>query len=166
MQGKFVKTSAGQSEIQARTHALSRSVRNLLLVINDSQPVDFWLGSVRGISEADVDLLLAEGLIEPAGASAINTTRPSVVAATATDSDWTQLKQLINTVGYVPLYDALTAQGKAHLGLMKGYRFVLEVEKCNGLDALRELAHRFTEQLREESGPVAVRRFMDALLKA
>jgi hypothetical protein len=164
MQGRFVKTSAGQTEIQARTHALPRSVRNLLLVINDTQPVDFWLGSVRGISEADVDLLLAEGLIEPVGMHTLHAGQ--VMAAPAADSDWAQLKQRINATGYVPLYDALTAQGKSHLGLMKGYRFVLEVEKCNGLEALRELAHRFTEQLRDEAGMAAVRRFTEALIKA
>lgn len=173
MQGRFVKTSAGLTEIQSRTHALPRAVRNLLLVINDSHPVDYWLDSVRGISESDIDLLLAEGLIEPVGAAAgaaalvaATTHKGNVIAAPSTDSDWFLLKQLIDATSYVPLYDALTAQAKAHFGLMKGYRFVLEVEKCNGIESLRELAHKFATQLRDESGMNAVRRFTEELRKA
>ncbi|NDY90991.1 hypothetical protein [Ideonella livida] len=171
MPNRFVKTSAGQQEIQARARALSRPLRNLLLVINDSQPVEYWLDSVRGLSEGDLDLLVAEGLIapvvDPRVAKAVpaspGTTRVETVSP---DSDWTELLQAVEAAPYVPLYDVLTSQGKAHLGLMKGYRFVLEVEKCNGPEALRALARSFVTQLRDEAGMNAVRGFAEALRKA
>lgn len=181
MEGKFIKTAAGQLEIQARALALSRPVRNLLLVINDSQPVNYWLGSVRGISEADIEQLLAQGLIAPAAPPkapnplADPTTSPGastpasagvVLSPESADSDWTRLLQDIASANYVQLYDVLTSQGKSHLGLMKGYRFALEVEKCSGPEALRALARQFVEQLRDEAGMNAVRRFSEALLKA
>ena len=162
MQGRFTKTSAGQTEIQRRTHDLPRPVRNLLLVINDSQPINYWLDSVRGISESDIDLLLAQGLIEPVAGAEV----ARHLAHATPDSDWTRAKQLINDTGYVALYDVLTAQGRQHLSLMKGYRFVLEVEKCDCAATLRTLAHRFLEQLRQEQGMDAVRQFILALQRA
>ena len=39
---------------------------------------------------------------------------------------------------------------------MRGYRFVLEVEKCTGPDELRAFALKFAEQLRTEHGMAAV----------
>lgn len=165
MYGRFNKTAAGQHEIQSRTHALPRAVRNLLLVINDTKPLDYWLDSVHGISETDIDLLLAEGLIEPVADGVSARGKPSLAGAVP-DSDWTLLIQTLDQADYLPLYDALTAQGKQHLGLMKGYRFVLEVEKCSGPEALRALARKFATQLRDEAGMAAVSRFLDVLRKA
>lgn len=193
MQLRYVKTAAGLSEIQGRTRPLSRSVRNLLLVINDTQPTTYWLDSVKGISEDDIGLLEAEGLIEPAkgtSSKAASTARPSarpVASETAPEvttpapapvpvpvlsqsavsndgeGDWSLVQQTIQTADYSHLYNALTSQGKAQLGLMKGFRFVLEVEKCNGIAELQALARSFVEQLRNEQGMNAVRKFSDAL---
>ena len=82
MQLRYVKTADGQAEIQGRSRPLARPVRNLLLVINDTQPVGYWLESVKGVTEDDLVTLEAEGLIEPVrgssrAASAAKSARPA-----------------------------------------------------------------------------------------
>jgi len=179
MSSRYIRTAAGQAEIQARALKLSRPVRNLLLVINDSRTIEDWLVQVHGVTPDDVGLLRSEGLITeanmaaaPAAKVSVKTTTvdipvdireggvaaPAPVAAPAAgnDADWVRTQQVIRGAGYAALYDALTSVGKAKLGLMRGYRFVLEVEKCSGPDELRAFALKFAEQLRNEHGMAAV----------
>jgi hypothetical protein len=179
MSSRYIRTAAGQAEIQARALKLSRPVRNLLLVINDSRTIEDWLVQVHGVTPDDVGLLRSEGLITEANmapvvqsAPAKSTSKPNDLregaaakAAPAAaeppgggggDADWARTQQVIRMAGYNSLYDALTSVGKAKLGLMRGYRFVLEVEKCSGPDELRALALKFAEQLRTEHGMAAV----------
>lgn len=179
MTSRYIRTAAGQAEIQARALKLSRPVRNLLLVINDSRTIEDWLVQVHGVTPDDVALLRSEGLIteanmapvaqaastKPAAASKPADLRdgapaPKAAAAAAespgSDADWTRTQQVIRMAGYNSLYDALNSVGKAKLGLMRGYRFALEVEKCSGPDELRALALKFAEQLRAEHGMAAV----------
>lgn len=70
---------------------------------------------------------------------------------------------VVRATSYSVLYDTLNSQGKAELGLVGGFRFVLEVERCNGLSELIPLAQRFLVQVREERGLSALRRFELAL---
>ncbi|HEX5684492.1 MAG TPA: hypothetical protein VFY73_10720 [Ideonella sp.] len=180
MSSRYIRTAAGQAEIQARALKLSRPVRNLLLVINDSRTIEDWLVQVHGVTPDDVALLRSEGLITeanmagaPAGKVTSRTTTvdipvdiregaaaqasaPAAASAAGNDADWTRTQQVIRSAGYTALYDALTSVGKAKLGLMRGYRFVLEVEKCTGPDELRAFALKFAEQLRTEHGMAAV----------
>ncbi|GAA0744884.1 hypothetical protein LRH25_07745 [Ideonella azotifigens] len=184
----YVKTPAGLAEIQTKAASLSRPVRNLLLVINDSKPDSYWLQAVNGVSEADLAQLLAAGFIalagQTGGAAAVApppakagahagaaAPAPAAVAEAAADDDnasafWARVQQAIRDATYTGLYDVLTSQGKAQLGLMRGYRFVLEVEKCGGLPELQTLALRFAEQLRDDHGMAAVKRFYGALRSA
>ena len=183
MPSRYVRTAAGQAEIQGRALKLSRPVRNLLLVINDSRTIEDWLVQVNGITPDDVALLRAEGLIaEVGGAAPAAASKPAAPAATrpvdlreqggrpaaaapaaVPDADWTRTVEVIRHAGYNALYDALNSVGKAKLGLMRGYRFALEVEKCNGPDELRTLALKFVEQLRAEHGMAAVGEFTYAV---
>jgi hypothetical protein len=182
MSSRYVRTPAGQVEMQARTHQLSRPVRNLLLVINDSRTIEEWLAGVNGVVAADVALLKELGLIAPAGAAsapAAKPTRPNDLREGAAkpaaapapapitvgdqSADWQRTQQVIRAAGYTALYDALNSVGKAKLGLMKGYRFALEVEKCSGPDEIRALALKFAEQLRNDHGMAAVGEFTYAI---
>lgn len=182
MPSRFVRTPAGQAEIQARGLKLSRPARNLLLVINDSRSLDEWLTQVQGLTPDDVAMLRDNGLIAEAGGAAASAARPAPSTAPAASSasadlrdpaprapapapaatavpdsaDWDRTQQVIRAAAYTPLYDALNSVGKAKLGLMRGYRFALEIEKCSGIDELRTLALRFAEQLRQEHGMAAV----------
>jgi hypothetical protein len=185
MPSRYVRTAAGQAEIQGRGLKLSRPVRNLLLVINDTRTIEDWLAQLTGVTPEDVALLRAEGLIvEVGGAAAPAGNKPAAPASrpvdlreaavtaksavpaqapAAADGDWARTQDVIRHAGYAALYDALTSIGKAKLGLMRGYRFVLEVEKCNGQDELRSLALKFVEQLRAEHGMGAVGEFTYAV---
>jgi hypothetical protein len=178
MSSRYVRTPAGQAEMQARAHPLSRPVRNLLLVINDSRTIDEWLTGVNGVTAEDVNMLRELGLIVQAGASAaplasnartgdlregaakppVAPPRPAAppAPAAAESGDWQRTQQVISAAGYTALYDALNSIGKAKLGLVKGYRFALEVEKCSGPEEMRTLALKFAEQLRADHGMAAV----------
>jgi len=193
MQYRLIKTAAGHAEIQSRSRPLSRSVRNLLLVINDSQPVSYWLEKVQGVTDADLQHLLDEGLLGKAAAgsapvtapapspssapaqgpaptprpaspaSPAPATPPAAPAPQALDPEVASLMDVVRATSYSVLYDTLNSQGKAELGLVGGFRFVLEVERCNGLSELIPLAQRFLVQVREERGLSALRRFELAL---
>lgn len=193
MDPRYARTPMGQAEIQSRALGLSRSVRNLLLVINPSQTGAEWLGQVRGVTPDDLARLLAEGLIAPVagaasgpatastGATATAATaaaaRPAAAAAPVSpppplpgdagiapraatpplpaavpgpgratppaDELARALDALLRCIAdarYGSLYDVLTGQAKARLGLLKGYKLVLEVEKADGVTGLRLLA--------------------------
>jgi len=173
MPTRYIRTPAGQAEIQSRTHNLSRPVRNLLLVINDSRSIEEWIAGVQGVTADDVAMLIAEGLIAAAGTTASapapapapkpakpadmreSASKPAETAAGGS-GDWARTQQVIRQAGYTALYDALTSIGKAKLGLVRGFRFALEVEKCSGVEELRPLALKFAEQLRAEHGMAAV----------
>jgi hypothetical protein len=160
---RYIKTGAGHTEIQAKALPLTRPMRNLLLLINDSQPASYWLSQIRGIEATDLTHLLAQDLIQAVAGSAAQAAAAPVIAEPSAEDLWTALQQAIGSASYNALYDTLTAQGKAQLGLMRGYRFALEVERCSGQAELQKLALRWVEQLREEHGLAAVRKFADAL---
>ena len=185
-ESRYLKTAAGHAEIQQKTLALSRPVRNLLLTINDSQPASYWLSQLKGVTAEDIAQLVDAGLLvkvqtavaapaptptpapapTPAAAPAAKAA-PAPAGATPgeqqADALWSHVRQAVRDAGYTALYDTLTSQGKAQLGLMKGLRFVLEVEKCAGHPELQAFALKFVEQLRDEHGMAAVRRFDEAL---
>lgn len=156
-------------------------MRNLLLIIDDSRGVEDWLAQVRGITLEDVARLRADGLIAECGgvpkvplAAGSDTSVPpdnresefqrsrsaELVSVSGNDSDsdndWTRAKRTIRSASYNALYEALTGVARSRLGLMRGYRFALDVEKCNGRDELRELGLTFARRLRAEHGMAAV----------
>lgn len=184
---RYVKTAAGHAEIQSKSLALSRPVRNLLLVINDSRPGTFWLQQIRGLADSDLNALLEAGLIaEVAGSAGAPAaprpvrkseppagegpdTVPSAFDLQGGDAAASLLQDTLQAIGkasYSALYDTLTAQVKGQLGLVKGYRFALEVERAAGLTELQTLARRFTQGLRDDHGMAALRQFLDALRAA
>ena len=157
MQYRYGKTPAGHQEIQARRLNLARPVRNLLLIIGPAHSGEHWLAQVKGCTEADLRHLISEGLIARAEAPA----PPRAVAGQ--EGDFAALQARVRQSSYAPLYDALNAFSKDMLGLVKGYRFTLEVERCSGPAELQALALRFLDEVRAEHGPAALRRFADRL---
>ena len=130
------KTDAGRAEIKSRALPLSRSVRNLLLMLDGTRTAREWLAMVQGATEADADYLLAHGLIDAS--------RVAAVADLPTAR--------VSPLSYAELYSYLTRHAKQYLGLMKGYRVVLEVERCTDHEALRELASRFVMDVQSAQG--------------
>jgi hypothetical protein len=88
---------------------------------------------------------------------------PSIEALTVVSSTGASFDALLEATTYRDLYDEMTAKARPLLGLMSGYRFVLDIEKCNGIDELRVLARRFVEQVRKEKGLVAADAFCRGL---
>lgn len=150
----FKRTEAGRAEVAAKAAGLSRSARNLLLVIDDSKPPEQWLASVRGCTETDLFHLSELGLIAGIEKSAAQT--PQV------ESPDTVMRGVLTQVEGLPypvLYDALNGFGKTVLGVIGGYKFALQVERCSGLVELQDFTRRFVIRIRDEFGLEDVRRF-------
>ncbi len=61
---RYRKTDAGRAEIKARSlTALSRGGRSLLLMLDGSRTAREWLAMVNGATRADLELMLAHGLV-------------------------------------------------------------------------------------------------------
>jgi hypothetical protein len=178
MDARYVKTEAGRAEMKERRLALPRQARLLLVIIDPSKSGAEWVAAVNGSSEVDLERLLASGLIEPRASTARPATStapaqagraqesaPQVVREPTTPSPLlpalsdAALTELVQSLGYRVLYDLLTAQARPRLGLISGYRMVLEVERCSGVDDMRALALRFVESVRQAQGPEGVRQF-------
>ena len=65
------------------------------------------------------------------------------------------LAQALETKSYQILYDRITAEARPRLGLLKGYKLILDVERCQGPAEIRALAQRFVEQVRAADGDSA-----------
>jgi hypothetical protein len=154
MTGRYVKTAAGREAIHGRVHTLSRPARNLLLVIDGSRTGAEWVALVGGSSEADLAQLLQAGLVEPSGALAAAPALPPAAPRVRA----TGLEQALAALSYRDLYDRLTGEARARLGLIKGYRMVLEIEKCSGAEEIRKLALRFIGEVRAAQGDEAARK--------
>lgn len=149
------KTDAGRAEIRARALPLSRTARNLLLVLDASKPAGDWLRLVAGATEADLDMLRQHGLIAPQGAvpqmAAAAAAAPAGFAADAPLAD------------RAALYTYLSGEATRLLGPFKGYAFALKVERADSLAALQALALQLVERVQEAKGEEAAAGVRDAL---
>nr|WP_316641363.1 hypothetical protein [uncultured Roseateles sp.] len=163
----YTKTEAGRAEIKSRALALSRSTRNLLLVLDGSRTAREWLGLVQGVAEADIAFLLEHGLIGSTGA--VPAVAPAPVAVPEPVAEPKPPAQANSAFGEAPLldhqqlYSYLSTHATKQLGLMKGYLFVLEVEQCQDLAALQALALTLVERVQQNKGAEAAAQLRLAL---
>ena len=162
------RTELGQREITAKAMPLARPARNLLLIIDPKHRAGEWLGLVRGATLDDLQQLLASGLVAsvrpaaagppaaPAAAPADVPPAPAPGLQVATTARMS-LGEALQGQGYKVLYDRLTAEARAQLGLIKGYKLILDIERCSGPDEIRLLAERFVEQVRALHGDTRAR---------
>jgi hypothetical protein len=160
MSARYVKTDAGREAIRTRAATLSRPARNLLLIIDGTRSGDEWLVLVGNATAADLAQLLDAGFVAEvedvrAAPPAAAATRAMVLASV--------LNSALQALSYRDLYDRLTSEARARLGLIKGYRMVLEIEKCADADEIRKLALRFAEDVRTAQGDDAARDFCRSL---
>ena len=148
---RLAKTDAGRAEIQRKLLTLSRPGRNLLLIIDASRSAQDWLGLVQGAEVADLQALLQAGLVAPAAAAGSGTPRMS-------------LAQALDSRSYKALYARITAEARPRLGLIKGYKLILDVERCQGPVEIRQLALRFVEQVRMTQGDAVALALVQVLL--
>jgi hypothetical protein len=153
---RYAKTEAGRAEIRQRALPLSRPARNLLLIIDASRTGEGWLAMVQGCGAAELQSLVDAGLVAAqVGAPGVPEAAAPVPAASAGAAPAVprmSLAQALETKSYQVLYDRITAEARPRLGLIKGYRMILEVERCSGAPEMRALAQRFVEQVRDADG--------------
>lgn len=159
----FRKTVAGREELRAKSHDLSRTARNLLFALDETKSARDWLTLVRGATEDDLEVLALLGLVEPhwpaAGsprAAPVRVEDPALRYPVGSSPGGLDLDlHTIIPLSYEQLYERLNQLAREHLGLMKGYRFALEVEKCADREAMETLAWRLVAQIREMKGGAA-----------
>lgn len=167
MSERFGKTEAGRLEIRDRARNMSRTARNLLLILDDRRSVDEYLSMVHGATPADVKMLLDAGLV---------TAVSLVVAVPALESQWGRTKApapqptvspghagYASGLSYKELYSSLNELVKDQLGLIKGYKYTLQVERASGVAGLVEVAVRVVDEVRSAKGEHAAQMVSRAL---
>lgn len=150
------KTPAGHHEIRARTLSLARPARTLLVLADGSRSREQLLKMVQGASSDDLESLIHAGLLSDAGVEPLARAEAPAVAAAAIEPAETGLT-------YHELYDSLNALCKEQLGLFKGFRYSLEIEKADGVAGLREVAQRFVADVQKTNGDIAAQMVRRAL---
>lgn len=167
MAERYSKTEKGRIEIRTRAQTLSRTARNLLLIIDSSRSLPEWLAMVQGSTAQDGAALIEAGLIESATRKVVSdrgVVGRAVTAPAAVESDAAPLSAVPELpisaptgLGYVELYDGLNALVKETLGLFKGYRFSLEIERARDLPELQVVAQRFVDEVAKTRGESVAR---------
>lgn len=164
MADRYIKTDSGRAEIQARVHAISRTARNLLLILDASRDGSEWVSMVRGATAGDLTMLFDAGLI----ALVPDSTSPSQPAASAASAGLAVVDEPaapgVSPLTYAELYDLLPSLAKEHLGLMKGYRYALAIEKADGVDGLQKVAREMVLEIERMKGTAVARSVKRALL--
>ncbi|WKB55001.1 hypothetical protein [Eleftheria terrae] len=155
---KYTKTSQGAEVIKSRSMPLGPRLRTLLLLCDGQRSDTEVLATTQGMgaSAADMQELLALGLIEAVGgtprsigtpAAASSTSRPAagdpapVTPAAGVPADRYQLAYRMAT------------QFTSELGL-RGFRLQLAVESAMNLKDLQDLAPRIKDALIAAHGPI------------
>jgi hypothetical protein len=169
------KTDAGRAEIRARTLPLSRTARNLLLVLDASKPAGEWVRLVAGATEADFETLRQHGLIaaQNAAGQPIAAPPPAPVAAPSAATAPAPLAPAAPApaapaahsplLDRAALYTYLSGEATKLLGPFKGYAFALEVERADSLATLQGLALQLVERVQKAKGEAAAQAVRDAL---
>lgn len=165
------KTEAGRAEIRARALPLSRTARNLLLVLDASKPAGEWVRLVAGATAADVETLRQHGLIAPQNAAGqpLTPQPPAAAPMTAPAAPTMAPAAAPAIAGGSPLLDRaalytyLSGEATKLLGPFKGYAFALEVERADSLATLQQLALQLVERVHKAKGEAAAAAVRDAL---
>lgn len=158
----FQRTEAGRAEVKAHKLQMARPARNLLMVIDGSCSGRDWLRKVNGTGEADLALLIEAGLIAPVTVAPTARTMMPVADApggAAAARSGPTLEEALARWPFDGLYTLLTHEARERFGLIKGYRLILEIERCSGPDEMRGMAMKFIEQLRNAHGEETAQRF-------
>jgi hypothetical protein len=165
MGDRYIKTDLGRAEIQARVHAITRTARNLLLIIDGSRDGDEWTSMVRGATTDDLETLFNAGLIAQVGSEPSNAPSPADMRAIGSAPTVPlPLGEATTSLSYKELYTLLPSLAKEHLGLMKGYKFALAIEKAAGLPGLQKVAADLVAEVERQKGDAVARSVRRALM--
>jgi hypothetical protein len=156
MRERYGKTDLGRREIRERAHSLSRTARTLLLILDGSRSGDEWVALVQGARASDLQALLAQGLVAVSGTAGTSAPAPLDALAVAGQVPAPEPAAVApahhSSLGYEALYGSLNALVKDQLGLLKGYRYSLQVERASGMGELLDVAVRVVDEVRLARG--------------
>jgi hypothetical protein len=158
MANTLIKTEAGQRELRDRGVDLPRSARTLLVLVDGVRSTDELLEMVKGATSKDVEALLQAGLI---AASATSSSSKSGTSKAATPEPAEAAPAV--KLEFKELYDCLTELIREQLGVLKAFKYTLEVEKASTVDDLMPVAKRFIEDVQKQKGDSAANMVRRAL---
>jgi hypothetical protein len=151
----LTKTEAGQRELKDRAVDLPRSARTLLVLVDGARNSDELLTMVKGATSKDIEALVQAGLIVQSASGAAKAA-PAKSAAPASPEPAVALD-------YKELYTCLTELIREQLGVMKAFKYTLEVEKASTVDDLMGVAKRFVDDVHKQKGDSAANMVRRAL---
>lgn len=158
----LIKTEAGQRELRDRAVDLPRSARTLLVLVDGARNSEELLTMVKGATLKDVEALLQAGLIASTGTAPVAATRSAAgnksVAPAAPDAAAPAVK-----LEFKELYDCLTEMIREQLGVLKAFKYTLDVEKASTVDDLMGVAKRFVDDVQKQKGDSAANMVRRAL---
>ena len=161
MANVLVKTEAGQREIRERAVELPRSARTLLVLADGTRDREQLLTMVRGSSVKDVETLVQAGLIAEGGAGTTAATRSASHDKPVPATE--RSEEPASALGFKEMYECLTELIREQLGVMKAFKYTLEVEKASTVDDLQVLAKRFIDDVQKQKGDSAANMVRRAL---
>ncbi len=159
----FVRTEAGKAEIRAHSVPLSRSARNLLMVIDASCTGQQWVAKVLGSTADDLRQLIDAQLVSSTASSVVKTVTSPAGTLVKTVIQRVPVEAAVRSWTYDKLYTLLTHEAKERFGLIKGYRLILKIEGCADLAGIQAIALEFVEHLRKAHGEDSAARFRKQL---
>lgn len=155
MASKYVKTDAGQREIRERAHSLPRGARTLLVLADGSKDGEQLLALVQGATPDDLATLVQLGLVSEAAGTPRSAAPGRAAAAAAAAAAAPAQDGGAATLGSQELYESLTQLVKSQLGLMKAFKYTLDIEKAGSVPELLEIARRFAADVESAKGETA-----------
>lgn len=155
MASKYVKTDAGQREIRERAHSLPRGARTLLVLADGSKDGEQLLALVQGATPDDLATLVQLGLVSEAAGTPRSAAPGRAAAAAAAAAAAPVQDGGAATLGSQELYESLTQLVKSQLGLMKAFKYTLDIEKAGSVPELLEIARRFAADVESAKGETA-----------
>ena len=155
----LVKTEAGQREIRDRAVDLARSARTVLVLADGTRDREQLLAMVKGSTLQDIDALLKAGLVAEGGGSAAEAEKPKHAKAAPAAA----ASAPVAALGFKELYECLTEMIREQMGVLKAFKYTLDVEKASTVEDLRDVAQRFIDDVQKQKGDSAANMVRRAL---
>jgi hypothetical protein len=159
----LIKTEAGQRELRDRAVELPRTARTMLVLVDGVRNSDELLAMVKGSTTKDIDTLLQAGLIALGGASAAASSARGAASAKGSPATASDAASPAVKLDFKELYECLTELIREQLGVLKAFKYTLDVEKASTVDDLVAVARRFIDDVQKQKGDSAANMVRRAL---
>jgi hypothetical protein len=180
MSACYAKTDFGLSVVRERTLALPRMMRTMLVLTDGRRTGEQLTQLVQGSGEPELRSLVDTGLISEkllaSGAPSAKKRELELLAqvldvevdmelpcSSAIQEPSTSAPKAHQAAALGELYECLNAMAKEQLGLFKGLKYALEIEKASTAEQLVAIAHRYVVDVAKVKGEVAGRMARRAL---